>query len=68
VSFKTVIETVKLTAVPGTSVSDYEPLLCRILTMYLVIVEPPFAGATQVIVTSVPEIEVVGAAGAEGTV
>ncbi len=42
--------------------------LCRINTLYPVIAEPPFAGATQVIVTSVPRIEVVGAVGELGAV
>ena len=32
------------------------------------ITEPPFAGATQVIITLVPETVVVGADGVEGTV
>jgi hypothetical protein len=34
--------------------------------MYPVIAEPPFKGATQVIKTLLPEIAVVGAAGAFG--
>ena len=34
--------------------------------MYSVTTEPPLAGATQVIATSVPEIAVVGAAGVVG--
>ena len=42
------------------------PSLCRIYTVYPVIAEPPFAGATQVIITLAPEIEVVGADGVEG--
>ena len=36
--------------------------------MYPVIAEPPFAGATQLITTLVPEIVVVGATGAKGIV
>jgi hypothetical protein len=36
--------------------------------MYPKIAEPPSAGATQVIATSVPEIAVVGANGVVGTV
>jgi hypothetical protein len=42
--------------------------LCLISTLYPVITEPPFAGATQVMITLVPEIEVVGAAGVLGAV
>ena len=44
------------------------PSLCRVNTLYPVIAEPPSAGAAQVIRTSLPEIEVVGAAGVEGAV
>ena len=44
------------------------PSLCRISTVYPVIAEPPSAGATQFIITSLPEIEVVGAAGVLGAV
>ncbi len=36
--------------------------------MYPVIAVPPSTGATQVMITSVPEIEVVGAAGVLGAV
>ena len=36
--------------------------------MYPVIGEPPSAGAAQVIVTSVPDIAVIGAAGISGTI
>ncbi len=44
------------------------PSLCRISKLYSVIAEPPFAGAAQFIITSLPEIEVVGAVGVEGAV
>ncbi len=42
------------------------PSLCRNYTVYPEIAEPPSAGATQVITTSVPEIVVVGATGVVG--
>ena len=44
------------------------PSLCRIFTVYPVIAEPPFAGATQFIITFEPEITVVGAAGTLGAI
>jgi len=44
------------------------PSLYRIKTMYPVIGEPTSAGATQVIVTSLPKIAIIGAAGALGAV
>ncbi len=44
------------------------PSLCLISTLYPVIADPPSAGAVQLIETLLPEIVVVGAAGAEGTV
>ena len=43
------------------------PSLCRIITVYPVITEPPSAGATQLVTTLVPEIAVVGAVGVAGT-
>jgi hypothetical protein len=60
--------TEKLTAVPvHPKYAEYVKLsLYRIFTVYSVIAEPPSEGATQVIVTSVPEIAVTGAAGAAG--
>jgi hypothetical protein len=42
--------------------------LYRIKTMYPVIGEPPSAGAAQVIVTSLPKITMIGAAGLLGTI
>ena len=45
---------------------DVVPSLCVIATVYPVIAEPPSAGATQVIVISVPVIAVFGAAGTPG--
>jgi hypothetical protein len=57
--------TEKLTAVPvHPKYAEYVKLsLYRIFTVYSVIAEPPSEGATQVIVMSVPEIAVTGAAG-----
>ena len=51
-------------------VVNVEASLCRINTLYPVIDEPPLAGASQAILTYVPEetIEVVGASGAQGAV
>ena len=44
------------------------PSLCLIATVYPVIAEPPFAGGTQEIITSIFEFtEIVGAAGTLGT-
>ena len=61
--------TVQLTAVPvQPKYVVYVPSLCRISTVYPVIGVLPEAGAGQVIVTSVPEIAVIGAAGALGAV
>ncbi len=62
--------TVQLTAVPVQLVCivNVVPSLCRILMLYPVIGEPPFADAIQVIITSLPEIEVVGVDGVEGAV
>jgi len=61
---------VQLTAVPvqPVYVVYVTPSLCRISTVYPVIGVLPEAGAGQVIVTSVPEIAVIGAAGALGAV
>jgi hypothetical protein len=60
--------TEQLTAVPVQPVAVYvTPSLYRIDTVFPVIAEPPFAGATQFIITLLPEIAVVGAEGAEGT-
>jgi hypothetical protein len=58
----------QLIAVPvQPSYVEYVSLsLCLIYTVYPVIAEPPSAGATQVIVTSMPEIAVVGADGVVG--
>jgi hypothetical protein len=60
--------TVQLTAIPvqPAYVEYVTPSIYRISTVYSVIAEPPSEGATQVIVTSVPEIAVTGAAGAAG--
>jgi uncharacterized membrane protein YqaE (UPF0057 family) len=62
--------TVQLTVVPTLVHAAYVVNVAlstpRIATVYPVIEEPPFAGATQVITTLVPEIAVVGAAGALG--
>ena len=60
--------TVQLIAVPvqPAYVEYVSPSLCLIYTVYYVTTEPPLAGATQVIATSVPEIAVVGAAGVVG--
>ena len=61
--------TVQLTAVPvQPKYVVYVPSLCRITTVYPVIGVLPEAGAGQVILTSVPKIAVIGAAGALGTV
>jgi hypothetical protein len=62
--------TVQLTAVPVQPVwAVYVmPSICRINTLYPVIAEPPSTGAAQVIDMLLPEIEVVGAAGALGAV
>ena len=49
-------------------VVNVTPSLCRINTLYSVIAEPPFAGATQFIRTLLPETVVVGAAGELGAV
>jgi hypothetical protein len=51
-------------------VVNVEASLCRINTLYPVIAEPPLAGATQTILTVVPDktIEVAGAAGIQGAV
>lgn len=59
-----VVQVIKTTLqVAGVNVlpSDYS-----IATVYAVITAPPFEGASQVIVTSVPEIAVTGAAGTFG--
>ena len=50
------------------SIVNVAPSLSRIFTIYAVIIEPPFAGATQVMVTLVLEFnEVDGAAGTLGS-
>ncbi len=61
--------TIQLIAVPvqPAYVEYVIPSLCLIYTVYPVTPEPPSAGATQVIATSMPEIAVVGAAGVMGT-
>ena len=55
---------------PPEYVVNVEASLCLNNTLYPVIAEPPSAGATQTILTVVPEktIEVVGAAGILGAV
>jgi hypothetical protein len=60
--------TLQLTAVSvQPKYAEYVKLsLYRIATVYPVIAEPPSDGATQVIVTSVPWIVVIGAAGVFG--
>ncbi len=60
--------TMQLIAVPvqPAYVEYVSPSLSLINTVYPVTAEPPLAGATQVITTSVPEITVVGAAGVVG--
>ena len=57
--------TVQLNAMPvqPAYVEYVTPSIYRISTVYSVIAEPPSEGATQVIVTSVPEIAVTGAIG-----
>jgi hypothetical protein len=70
VAYKTEIGTLQLTAAPVQAAYDeYEKKsLCLIKTVYPVIGEPPSpAGAAQVIVTSVPEITVIGAPGGSGS-
>ena len=59
-----------MTAVPVQLVDaeNVTPSLYQIKTMYPVIGEPPSAGAAQVIVTSLPKIAIIGAAGALGAV
>jgi hypothetical protein len=62
--------TAQLTAVPvqPVYVEYVTPSLYRISTLYPAIADPPSEGATQVMITLVPEIEVVGAAGVFGAV
>jgi hypothetical protein len=60
--------TVQLTAVPVQLAYTVNVDSLLIATVYPVITEPPSTGATQVIVTLVPETAVVGAAGTMGTV
>ncbi len=62
--------TIQVTTVPvqPVCVVNVVPSLCRINTLYPVIAEPPFAGATQFITTLLPEFELVGAAGVLGAV
>ena len=64
------MKTEQLTGMPvqPVCVVYVEPSLCRISKLYSVIAEPPFAGATQFIITLLSEIEVVGADGVEGAV
>ena len=59
-----------MTAVPVqlANAENVKPSLSRIKTVYPMIGEPPSAGAAQVIVTSVPDIAVIGAAGISGTI
>jgi hypothetical protein len=60
---------VQLSAVPVqlAHAVNVTPSLFQIATVYAVITEPPSTGATQLIMTSVSEITVVGAAGVLGT-
>jgi len=70
-AFKVEIGMVQVTGVP-VQLAKFDhvlPLLPRISTLYDVIAEPPFEeGAVQSILTLMPSIAVVGAAGVEGTV
>jgi hypothetical protein len=70
VAFKTEMAIVQDVAIPiqPVYVVYVTPSLCRRNTLYPVIAEPPFAGATQFIITFAPEIEVAGAAGELGAV
>ena len=56
-----VIKTTLQVAIVNVLPSDYS-----IATVYAIIAAPPFAGASQVILTSVPEIAVTGAPGTIG--